>query len=150
MSQFESLRKAFKGDIVTPSSADYENAIARWAINAQRKAKVVAFVKDSEDVVLAIKYAKANRLPLAIRGGGHSAAGASSAENGLVVDLSRYMNGARVDAEKKLVYVGGGAIWETVDKAAIKHGLATVGGTVNHVGTFISMHERSILTILSY
>lgn len=133
MSQLESLYQAFKGDIVTPSSADYKNAISRWAINAQRNAKVVAFVKDSDDVALAINYAKANKLPIAIRGGGHSAAGASSSENGLVIDLSRYINYAKVDAAKKLVYVGGGAIWETVDKAAIEHGLATVGGTVNHV-----------------
>jgi hypothetical protein len=134
MSELESLSKTFKGDIVTPSSADYEKAIARWAINAQRKAKVVAFVKDSEDVVLAIKYAKANKLPVAIRGGGHSASGASSSEDGLVIDLSRHLNGVKVDADKKLAYVGGGAIWETVDKAAIEHGLATVGGTVNHTG----------------
>jgi len=134
MSELESLSKALKGDLVTPSSADYEKAIARWAINAQRKAKIVAFVKDSEDVALAIKYAKTNKLPLAIRGGGHSASGASSSENGLVIDLSRYINGVKVDADKKLAYVGGGAIWETVDKATIEHGLATVGGTVNHTG----------------
>lgn len=133
MSELESLSKTFKGDIVTPSSADYEEAIARWAINAQRKAKIIAFVKDAEDVVLAIKYAKANKLPLAIRGGGHSASGASSSEGGLVIDLSRHLSGVKVDADKKLAYVGGGAIWQTVDKAAIEHGLATVGGTVNHV-----------------
>ncbi|KAF8648761.1 hypothetical protein AX14_008778, partial [Amanita brunnescens Koide BX004] len=62
------------------------------------------------------------------------AAGASSIENGLVIDLSRYLNGVSIDAEKKLAHVGGGAIWETVDKAAIEYGLATVGGTVNHTG----------------
>lgn len=136
MSELESLSKAFKGDIVTPSSADYEKAIARWAINAQRKAKIVAFVKDAEDVALAIKYAKANKLPLAIRGGGHNVAGASSSENGLVIDLSRHLNGVKVDVDKRLAYVGGGAIWETVDKTAIEHGLATVAGTVNHVSFY--------------
>jgi len=40
----------------------------------------------------------------------------------------------RVDPTKKLAYVGGGALWEAVDKAGIEHGLATVGGTVNHTG----------------
>ena len=69
----------------------------------------------------------------AIRGGGHSAAGTSSAEGGLVIDLSRYLDNVRVDPENKLAYVQGGAIWKTVDEAAIKHGLAAVGGTVNHV-----------------
>ena len=50
-----------------------------------------------------------------------------------MIDLSRYLNTVKVDPDKRLGYVGGGAIWETVDKAAINHGLATVGGTVNHV-----------------
>ena len=40
----------------------------------------------------------------------------------------------RVDPEQKLAYVGGGALLETVGQEAIKHGLATVAGTVNHVG----------------
>ncbi|KAJ3478170.1 hypothetical protein NLI96_g9951 [Meripilus lineatus] len=134
MADFESFRKEFKGDIVTPADAGYVEAIERWAHNAVRRAAIVAFVKDPQDVVTALKYARAAKLPLAIRGGGHSASGASSSEGGLVIDLSRYINGATVDAEKKLAYVGGGAVWKTVDLAAIKHGLATVGGTVNHTG----------------
>ncbi|PFH52593.1 hypothetical protein AMATHDRAFT_46144 [Amanita thiersii Skay4041] len=127
------LSSVFKGDIVTPTDPGYSDAITRWAANATRKASVVAFVKDEQDVASAIKFAKSNALPIAIRGGGHSAGGASSTDGGLVVDLSRYLAEVTVDPEKKLAYVGGGALWETVDKAAIKHGLATVGGTVNHV-----------------
>ncbi|KAG5650539.1 hypothetical protein H0H81_011882 [Sphagnurus paluster] len=124
----------FKGDIVTPDDADYLQAIARWAANAKRRAKVVAFVKDGEDVALAIKYARSNALPIAIRGGGHSSAGGSSSEGGLVIDLSRHLDGARVDPDKKLAYVGGGALWKTVDEETAKYGLATVAGTVNHTG----------------
>jgi len=134
MADLQAFKNQFKGDIVTPSDADYENAITRWAVNANRRSKIVAFVKDEADVALAIKYAKANALPIAIRGGGHNPAGASSIEGGLVIDLSRYINAVRVDAAKQLAYVGGGSLWETVDKEAIKHGLATVGGTVNHTG----------------
>ncbi|KAF5378484.1 hypothetical protein D9615_007137 [Tricholomella constricta] len=133
-SDFTAFKAQFKGDIVTPDDADYPQAIARWAVNAQRRARVVAFVKDAGDIVLAIRHARANALPIAIRGGGHSPAGASSSEGGLVIDLSRYINGTTVDAEKRVAYVGGGALWESVDKEAIKHGLATVAGTVNHTG----------------
>ncbi|KAK2466421.1 hypothetical protein APHAL10511_002063 [Amanita phalloides] len=124
----------FKGDLVGPEDASYHEAIQRWAANAVRKASIVAFVKDEEDVVLAISHARDNGLAIAIRGGGHSTSAASSDEGGLVIDLSRYLNGVTIDAEKKLAHVGGGAIWETVDQAAIKHGLASVGGTVNHTG----------------
>ena len=133
MSNFTAFQTSFKGDLVTPTDSGYEQAIDRWAHNAARNANIVAFVKDTTDVALAIKYAKDNSLPIAIRGGGHSASGASSAEGGLVIDLSRYINGVTVDAEKRLGYIGGGAVWKTVDEVAIKHGLATVGGTVNHV-----------------
>ena len=139
MSNFDSFKASFKGDVVTPSDEGYEQAIKRWSAAAERRAKVVAFVRNAEDVVQAIAYARAEGLPLAVRGGGHSPAGASSIEDGLVIDLSRYLNTVRVDKEKKFGYVGGGAIWETVDKEAIKHGLATVGGTVNHVSTSTSL-----------
>ena len=130
---YDAFASTFEGDLVTPEHAEYAAAIHRWAANAERPAKVVAFARTAEDVSRAIKYARAAGLPIAVRGGGHSASGASSSEGGLVIDLSKYLNGVTVDAEKKLGYIGGGAIWETVDKAAIAHGLATVGGTVNHV-----------------
>ena len=131
-SKFASFKQSFKGDIYTPTDAGYLEALTRWALNAQVNAQIVAFVKDPEDVALAIAYAKQNDLPIAIRGGGHSTAGASSTE-GLVIDLSRHLNTVEIDAENKLAYVGGGAIWEQVDKATIQHGLASVAGTVNHV-----------------
>ncbi|KAH9058045.1 hypothetical protein EDB87DRAFT_1627897 [Lactarius vividus] len=134
MFDISSLRQSFKGDIVTPSDASYKEAIARWAVNAQRLARIVAFVKDTTDVSLALKYARDNNLQVAIRCGGHSASGASSAKDGLVVDLSRYFNYAVVDPERRTVRVGGGTLWETVEKESIKYELATVGGTVNHTG----------------
>ncbi|KAF8060170.1 hypothetical protein FPV67DRAFT_1361638, partial [Lyophyllum atratum] len=85
-------------------------AIARWAANAERRAHIVAFVKDADDVVLAIQYARANSLSIAIRGGGHNPAAASSSEGGLVIDLSRHINDAKIDSEKRVAYVGGGAL----------------------------------------
>jgi len=127
--------ESFTGDWVTPDHSSYPEAIARWAVNAERRAKAVAFVKSPQDVATALKYAKQYSYPVAIRGGGHSTSGASSAEDGVVIDLSRHLSGVRVDPVEKLAYVGGGAIWATVDKTAIEHGLATVAGTVNHVSS---------------
>ena len=92
----------------------------------------MACVKDTEDAA-AISHAKANDVPIAVRGGGANPFGKSSVEDGLVIDLSRHLSLVRIDAEARLAYVGGGAVWKDVDTAAIKHGLATVGATVNHV-----------------
>ncbi|GJJ09866.1 hypothetical protein Clacol_004090 [Clathrus columnatus] len=134
MSNIESFKKIFKGEIVEPSSPEYPKAIARWAKNAERNARYVLFPKDEQDVSEAVKFATANGLPLAVKGGGHNPSGASSIDDGVSIDLNRHFDTARIDPENKLGYVGGGALWRTVDHAAIKHGLATPGGTVNHTG----------------
>lgn len=138
------FKQSFKGDIVTPDDEEYTEAIARWATNAERPARVVAFVEDTEDVALALKYARTNGLQVAIRGGGHSPSGASSAKDGLVIDLSRYFDYAVVDPERRTARVGGGTLWATVEYEAIQHGLATVAGTVNHVRAAFDSHAASV------
>lgn len=50
-----------------------------------------------------------------------------------MIDLTK-LRAVTIDPEAKTITAGGGARWEDVDKAAAKHGLATVGGTVNHTG----------------
>ncbi|KAI0047616.1 FAD-binding domain-containing protein [Auriscalpium vulgare] len=133
MSDFASFERAFHGDIVNPSHPDYESSLKRWAANSQRRAAVVAFVKNEDDVRAALLYAQAQGLHIAVKGGGHNPAGSSSIEGGLVVDLSRHLNRVRIDPEGKLAYVGGGALWSDVNGAAIKHGLVMTSGTVSHV-----------------
>jgi hypothetical protein len=122
----DAFKSVFKGDLVTPSDPDYDKAIARWAVNAQRRAALVTYPKDAPDVAETIKWVSANNIPVAVCGGGHSSSGASSVEDGVVIALSRYMGGATVDPEHKLAFVGGGAVWAAVDKAGIEHELATV------------------------
>jgi FAD binding domain len=139
--------ESFTGDWITPDHPQYTEALARWAANTERRAKAVAFVKSAQDIVPVLRYATQSKLPIAIRGGGHSPSGASSIENGIVIDLSRYLSGVRVDPVAKLAYVGGGAIWETVDKAAIEHGLASVAGTVNHVSNLKSSVVQSVIDL---
>jgi hypothetical protein len=144
MSVLLEFKKSFNGDIVTPDDEGYTQAIARWSTNAERNARMVAFVKDTDDVALALKYARTNSLHVAIRCGGHSPSGASSAEDGLVIDLSRYFDYAVVDLEKRIVRVGGGSLWSTVENEAIRHGLASVAGTVNHVCRWVHCDLHSI------
>ena len=137
MSSLPDFKQSFKGDIVTPDDEGYTQAIARWAANAERKARIVAFVKGNDDIALALKYARTNNLQVAIRCGGHSPSGASSAEDGLVIDLSRYLDYAVVDPEKRTVRVGGGSLWGTVENEAIKYGFPSVAGWFNHVPHFV-------------
>lgn len=133
--------KSFQGELVTAASPAYADCIKRWAANAERKARVIAFVKTPQDVALALRYAKETGMEVAVRGGGHSIAAASSCE-GLVIDLSRYFNGVSMDSTAKEATVGGGALWKAVDEEAMKHGLATVAVTVNHVSSSSITHDH--------
>lgn len=94
---------------------------------------IVVQVTNAQDVSEALKFAQKHHLEIAVVGGGHSTSGSSSVEGGLVVDLTKMRN-VVVNYAASTITVEGGAIWEDVDYAAAKYGLATVGGTVNHTG----------------
>ncbi len=87
----------------------------------------------TEDVVGAVRYARGLGLPIAVRGGGHSVAGHSVADDAVVVSLDR-MRTVTVDAERQIARVGGGALWEDVDSATQAVGLAVPGGTFGDTG----------------
>ncbi|KAG8737829.1 hypothetical protein FRC10_007756 [Ceratobasidium sp. 414] len=115
--------------------------VQRWAENAEKPAAAVAYPANVDDVVELLAfvqgrglYVNQSYLDVAVKGGGHSASGASSTDGGLVIDLQPHMHDVKVDAENRLAYVGGGALWKHVDQAAIEHGLAPVAGVVSHTG----------------
>ena len=85
------------------------------------------------DVIAAVGFARSNGLPIAVRGGGHSIAGFSTVDDGLVIDLSS-MRDVRVDPVARRAEVGPGATWGEVDHETQAHGLATTGGLVSTTG----------------
>jgi FAD/FMN-containing dehydrogenase len=110
-------------------------AAAREVFNAMHRSRpdLVASCSTTDDVVAAVKRARDEDLRVAVRGGGHSVAGLSAIEGGMLIDLAP-MNGVEVDVERKLAKVGGGALWSDLDGATQAHGLATPGGVVSDTG----------------
>jgi FAD/FMN-containing dehydrogenase len=130
----QELREAVRGEIVTPNDDGYEEACRVWngAHDGRRPALIVRCT-GAADVIAAVGFARSNDLTIAVRGGGHSIAGFSTNDNGIVIDLSQ-MNGVHVDTDARRATVGGGAVWADVDHEAQAHGLATTGGLVSSTG----------------
>ena len=130
----QELREAVRGEILTPDDEGYAEACRVWngAHDGRRPALIVRCT-GAADVAAAIGFARSNDLPIAVRGGGHSVAGFSTVDNGMVIDLSP-LKGVRVDPGAKRATVGGGAVWADVDHETQAYGLATTGGLVSSTG----------------
>ena len=98
-----------------------------------RRPAVILRPTGTADVIRALGLAKASGLPFAIRSGGHSVAGFSSTEGGIVLDLSA-LQGVRVDPEKRTARAQGGVNWGTFDRETQQFGLAVTGGRVTTTG----------------
>ena len=130
----QELREAVRGEVLTPGDDGYVEASRIWngAHDGSRPA-LVARCTGPADVIAAVRFARSNNLPIAVRGGGHSVAGFSTCDDGIVIDLSQ-MNGVRVDPAARRAIVGGGSLWAGVDHETQAHGLATTGGLVSSTG----------------
>ncbi len=89
--------------------------------------------RDVTDVIRAVNFGREAGLAIAIRGGGHNAAGLGTVDDGLVIDLS-LMRGVRVDPRARTAQVEGGAVWGDVDHATSAFGLATPSGFISTTG----------------
>ena len=130
---FADLESRFLGDLVRPGAADYDDARAVWNGMIDKQPAVVARCRDVADVVAAVEFAREEDLLVAIRGGGHNAAGLGTCDDGIVIDCSP-MHWVDVDPDSRRVRVGAGATWRDVDHAAQAFGLAVPGGVVSHTG----------------
>src|SRR6478736_1144827 len=129
----QELRESVDGEVVAPSDPGYAEACKVWNGAHDRRPALVVRCANAGDVATAVGFARSNDLLIAVRGGGHSIAGFSTCDNGIVIDLSQ-MNEVRVDPATRRATVGGGAVWADVDNETQPHGLATTGGLVSSTG----------------
>ena len=130
---FGELRAALEGAVITPGEDEYDDARRLWNAQHDRRPAVIAQARTADDVQAAVRYAVANHLEIAVRGGSHSMSGASSVDDGMMLDLS-VMNQVTVDPEARRARVGGGALLRDVDAATQQYGLAVPSGMVSHTG----------------
>jgi FAD/FMN-containing dehydrogenase/SAM-dependent methyltransferase len=123
----------FSGTVIRPDQVGYDAARAIWNAMHDRRPALIAQPRSATDVAAAIRYARAEGLLIAVRGGGHSMPGHSVCDDGLVIDL-RQLSDVRVDPQTKRATVGGGALLGEVDRATQEHGLVLPAGVVSHTG----------------
>ncbi len=112
---------------------DYEARRVVYNAMIETRPRVIASCETPGDVAEALTKARADGLEVAVRAGGHSVAGMSSVEDGLVVDV-RPMKAIEIDPVRRTARVAAGATWGEFDSAAQAHGLATTGGRVSTTG----------------
>jgi FAD/FMN-containing dehydrogenase len=132
-SGLDALRAGLEGTVFTPSDDGYDEARRLWNAEHVRQPSVIVQVQSAADVQAAVRYATAEGLEIAVRGGAHNMAGLSSVDNGLMIDLAR-LNQVTVDPEARRARVGGGALLGDLDAATQEHGLAVPAGIVSHTG----------------
>ncbi|WP_461163192.1 FAD-binding oxidoreductase [Arthrobacter sp. R4-81] len=120
-------------DWIRPDSPDYDEARKVFNAMIDRHPAVIAQCATPGEVAEALAYARNHNLNIAVRAGGHSVAGMSTNDGGLVVDV-RPMKAISVDPENRTVTAGAGATWGEFDRAAQEHGLAVTGGRASTTG----------------
>jgi FAD/FMN-containing dehydrogenase len=130
----QELRDALRGELYQPGDDGYEEAKRLWnGAHDGSEPAVVARCTGTADVIAALGFARAHDLAVAVRGGGHSVAGLSTCDGGMVIDLGPMRN-VRVDPAARRAHVGPGAVWGDVDHESQQFGLATTGGLVSSTG----------------
>jgi FAD/FMN-containing dehydrogenase len=129
----DALRAAYRGEIVLPGEATYDGARRPWSDLHDRRPAVIARAVDAHDVALAIRFAGDAGLDLAVRSGGHSFAGHSTTEGGVLLDL-RPLRGLHIDPVARTAWVGAGLTAGEVTRTLHGHGLAIPFGDSPSVG----------------
>jgi len=129
----ERLAGQFKGDIIGPDHAGYEQARLVWNSMIDKRPGLILRCTSTEDVVAAVNVAREHGLAPAVRCGGHNVAGKAMSDGGLTIDLSG-LREVTVDTERKLVHVGGGCLLGDVDAATAPHGMIVPAGIMSETG----------------
>jgi FAD/FMN-containing dehydrogenase len=127
------LHDTLNGRVITPREPDYDQARTVFVGGIDRHPAVIVKAADASDVARVVLLARETGLELAVRSGGHSTAGHSVCEGGIVLDLSG-MNALDINVEHHTAWAQTGLTAGQYTTAAGAYGLATGFGDTGSVG----------------
>jgi len=132
-SAVQRLASAISGRVITPDASEYESARLVFNRAFDLHPAMIVRCANATDVARTLEFAQTSRLPVAVRSGGHSRAGFSACDGGVVIDLSP-MKRVDVDASRRVARAGAGSLVGDMDAATMRFGLATPSGGCPNVG----------------
>jgi FAD/FMN-containing dehydrogenase len=129
----ERFKQDIRGTVLRSSDAGYEDARKVWNGMIDRRPALIVRAHGAADVISAVNFARAQGLPVTVRGGGHNVAGSAVQDGALLIDLSE-MRGVRVDPARSVVRVEGGATLGDIDHETQAFGLALPSGLMSETG----------------
>ena len=127
------LRNATSGPVIGPNDPGYDDARDVFYAGIEKRPAAIARVANADDVPRVIELARETGSELAVRAGGHSIAGHSVSEGGVVLDL-RDLKGLEIDAEGRTAAAEAGLTAAEYTQAVGEQGLATGFGDTGSVG----------------
>jgi FAD/FMN-containing dehydrogenase len=127
------LRENFDGRVIAPGDESYDRARTLFYGGMDRRPAVIITPTGADEVSRAVVLAAESGLDLAVRSGGHSIAGHSVLDDGIVLDLSQ-MRALDIDAERRVAHAQTGLTAGQYTTAAAEHGLGTGFGDTGSVG----------------
>jgi FAD/FMN-containing dehydrogenase len=125
--------EGFRGELIQPGDASYDEYRKVWNGSIDRRPRVIARCTGVADIRAALAYARRTGGPVAVRGGGHSFPGHSTCDGGIVLDLG-LLKGIRVDPVRRTARAQAGVLLGELDRETQEFGLATPAGIVTHTG----------------
>jgi FAD/FMN-containing dehydrogenase len=127
------LQAALKGRVITPGDDGYDEARTAFPGDIDRYPALIVRVEDATDVSRVVTLARETGLELAVKSGGHSGAGHSTTDGGILLDLAEMKN-LEIDVEGRTAWAETGLTAAEYTAAVGAHGLATGFGDTGSVG----------------
>ena len=127
------LRALFNGRVIAPDDSRYEQARTVFYGGVDRRPAAIVRVADAGDVSRLVSVAREAGIELAIRSGGHSGAGHSTTEGGIVLDLSA-MKDLQINVQERTAWAETGLTAGEYVSATAAYGLTTGFGDTGTVG----------------